>query len=442
MYHAQLPPPDHKLNIQLYGINWVDLVFPFFLLAMGAAIPLSLKPKIPAPDDEKWGAKWLQLIGGILLRGAVLMLFAICVQTFRGAAKPGMEWQWMSLVYFAGMVLALIRLPKGTPTPLTVMFRALGIAIVVFGLAQEGMKPGQYDVILMVLANVYVTAALIWLAVRNRPSALFFVLGVVTVLFLAAGSPGVAKSLFGLNWGYGQGEFQKYLLVVLPGLAIGELGIPTRTDRRGILSTGFGSLIAMIAVIGVPLTVTEFRDVPLSTVFTSLFAIYALWLVREDAFHSAVHRWGWGLVLVGLLAEPIGGGIRKDWATLSYLLVTPGLGILFYGVLSWLHQRMGHADFVEVSDRSISAFARSIRGLTQISDDRPGFLALVGQNPLIGYIAITNLAWSVPRLTGLHEWQNNQPWDPWQRVGYALVLTLLIGAVAGLFSRFRIYARA
>jgi hypothetical protein len=442
MYHAQLPPPDHKLNIELYGINWVDLVFPFFLLAMGAAIPLSLKPKIPADDDERWGQKWLQIIAGILLRGAILMLFAICVQTFRGAAKPTTDWQWMSVLYFFGMVLALIRLPKTVPTPLTVMLRVVGCAIVLFGLVQEGIKPGQYDVILMVLANVYVTAALIWLAVRNRPSTIFFVIGAVAAMFLASASPGTAKYLFGLNWGFGQGEFQKYLLVVLPGLIIGDLGVPPRNGRRTAMSSGFASLIALIAVFGVPLTVTEFREVPLSTLFTTLFAIYALWLVREDAFQTVIHRWGWGLVIIGLIAEPIGGGIRKDWATISYLLVTPGLAILFYGVLSWLHQRMGRSDLVEVSDRSVSAFARSIRGLTQISGDRPGFLALVGQNPLIGYIAITNLAWSVPRLSGLHEWQNNQPWDPWQRAGYALVLTLAVGAVAALFSRIKVFARA
>ena len=39
MYHAQVPPPAHKFNPTIPGITWVDLVFPFFLFAMGAAIP-------------------------------------------------------------------------------------------------------------------------------------------------------------------------------------------------------------------------------------------------------------------------------------------------------------------------------------------------------------------------------------------------------------------
>ena len=41
MSHAQTPPPDHIFNPSLPGITWVDLVFPFFLFAMGAAFPFS-----------------------------------------------------------------------------------------------------------------------------------------------------------------------------------------------------------------------------------------------------------------------------------------------------------------------------------------------------------------------------------------------------------------
>lgn len=38
MYHAQVPPPAHKWIGTLPGITWVDLVFPFFIFARGAAI--------------------------------------------------------------------------------------------------------------------------------------------------------------------------------------------------------------------------------------------------------------------------------------------------------------------------------------------------------------------------------------------------------------------
>ena len=45
MSHAQTPPPDHVFNPLLPGITWVDLVFPFFLFAMGAAFPFSIKKR-------------------------------------------------------------------------------------------------------------------------------------------------------------------------------------------------------------------------------------------------------------------------------------------------------------------------------------------------------------------------------------------------------------
>lgn len=35
MYHAQTPPPSRAFDASLSGITWVDLVFPFFLFAMG-----------------------------------------------------------------------------------------------------------------------------------------------------------------------------------------------------------------------------------------------------------------------------------------------------------------------------------------------------------------------------------------------------------------------
>ena len=42
MYHAQTPPPTHAFNPDVPGLTWVDLVFPSFLFAMGAAFPFSI----------------------------------------------------------------------------------------------------------------------------------------------------------------------------------------------------------------------------------------------------------------------------------------------------------------------------------------------------------------------------------------------------------------
>ncbi len=46
MYHAQVGPRSNFVfDGSIYGITWVDLVFPFFLFAMGAAFPFSIGNK-------------------------------------------------------------------------------------------------------------------------------------------------------------------------------------------------------------------------------------------------------------------------------------------------------------------------------------------------------------------------------------------------------------
>lgn len=52
MSHAQTPPPDHIFNPSLPGITWVDLVFPFFLFAMGAAFPFSIGKRAEKGDSK------------------------------------------------------------------------------------------------------------------------------------------------------------------------------------------------------------------------------------------------------------------------------------------------------------------------------------------------------------------------------------------------------
>jgi predicted acyltransferase len=77
MYHAQVPPPEHEFNPNLPGVTWVDLVFPFFLFSMGAAIPLAFTLRMEAD-----GARW-KIILSVFSRGVLLAAFAIYVMHIR-----------------------------------------------------------------------------------------------------------------------------------------------------------------------------------------------------------------------------------------------------------------------------------------------------------------------------------------------------------------------
>ena len=75
MYHAQVGPRSNFVfDPAIYGITWVDLVFPFFLFAMGAAFPFSLGRKYES------GVSRLRLVGDSLMRGIRLTFFAIFIQ--------------------------------------------------------------------------------------------------------------------------------------------------------------------------------------------------------------------------------------------------------------------------------------------------------------------------------------------------------------------------
>ena len=76
MSHAQTPPPDHVFNPLLPGITWVDLVFPFFLFAMGAAFPFSIRKRAEKGDSK------LKLVYEAVKRGIQLTFFAIFIQHF------------------------------------------------------------------------------------------------------------------------------------------------------------------------------------------------------------------------------------------------------------------------------------------------------------------------------------------------------------------------
>ncbi|MGN1221089.1 MAG: DUF5009 domain-containing protein, partial [Candidatus Cryptobacteroides sp.] len=71
MFHAQTPPPTYAFNPEVAGLTWVDLVFPFFLLPLGAAFPLAMRKKMEN------GTGIGTMIRNLLRRWAILVFFAL-----------------------------------------------------------------------------------------------------------------------------------------------------------------------------------------------------------------------------------------------------------------------------------------------------------------------------------------------------------------------------
>ena len=157
MYHAQLPPPEHTFNPNLPGLTWVDLVFPLFLFALGAAIPLALSRRL-----EK-GTPWYKIVITIFERGALLAVFAILLRHVRPhvlAPQPETQHWLIALLGFGLMMLIFTRLPAEWSLKARLAIRFCGWvgAIILLAVLRypdgSGFSPGRSDIIILVLANV------------------------------------------------------------------------------------------------------------------------------------------------------------------------------------------------------------------------------------------------------------------------------------------------
>ena len=447
MYHAQLPPPDRELNPNLFGVTWVDLIFPFFLFCLGAAIPLALSPKLERGESDR------SILKGLLGRGLMIAIYALIGQHLRPfvlSDTPGTgEWV-ICLVGFVLIGLILLRWPRETPSRWRWIGTAtgwVGAAIVIafwyYPDETRGFANYRNDVILMVLANVAVSGGAVWLITRSRPLIRWTVLAAVAAIFLTCTVPGLGKSIW--DWDptsylpfksgpYGRFllifyhfEYHKYLLIVLPGTFAGDLirnvnwnaseasDHASRWARTWLIWAG--PLCISIACGGLMA-----RQVPITTVLLLATVLVSLKLsaLSEEPAEQLAHRLfmlGMPLLVLGLLCEPLGGGIRKDPATLSYFLVTSGLGSLALGSLA-----------VAAKGAAQTRLWKSIRD--------------TGTNPILGYVVITNLTWGIVGITGLEDGINTLTQNPWLLTTWALAKTIFVACATAWFTRRKLFLRA
>lgn len=484
MYHAQVPPPHHVFDPSIPGITWVDLVFPFFLFAMGAAIPLALSRRIER------GAPMPRIVAGVLLRGVFLLAFGVYIHHIKPTVlskSPTVSTWLLSLLGFALLFPMLTRLPRKWTSRLRVSIRAAGFAGAVILLAflrypdGTGFRLVRNDIIIIVLGDMSVLGAFIWLATRERILARFGVLAVVAALRLSAAEPGWVRAFAGgvSIPQFFELHFTKYLFLIVPGTVVGDAvlrWLRARThDEDRPLTVREGILASLcLAILAGCLVGLYARWVPATFVGCIAACALAVFLTRPSpptcrtsvsdvsspvwrtpaCLDGAVSRWrvrrripdvpGYGnsithlpvspaaellrslillasaWLLLGLILEPFEGGIRKDHATLSYPFVTGGLAIfLLVAFLIAIDLRAGKA-----------------RGF--------GLLIATGQNPLLAYAAIPALLPPVLNLTGLGPrlTELTLPLGPWVGALRGLVMTIVLALVVAWFTRRRVQWRA
>lgn len=431
MFHAQLPPPTFAFNPEVPGITWVDLVFPFFLFSMGAAMPLALRRR------EEQGAGWKEVTGSALHRFVWLASFAIILGNTRMGLLGSVE-RWVAalatLVIWGLFFAMFVRVPKMEKRKNTLLNWGGFVLLVgatllykpIFGVEVSLHKS---DIIILILASMALFGTLLWWLTRNSLAMRMVVIGGVALLKMASSVEGSW-----CQWLWEQTpavwlfrfEFLKYLCLVLSGTVAGDVihralkGAPATDsphDRRQAWLTA-SLVVLMVALILTQLWGLFVREVGmtvlLSVVLCAVVGVVLKYLrTPEKALLRSLFGVAVVLLLIGLVAEPLEGGIKKDHATISYFFVTGGM-----------------ASFV-----LIAALALELRfGI------RFRALEACGANPMFAYTASGYLITPIAVLTSLsvliERFANLTPWCGFWR---GVLFALLVIAVTYPFTRKNYY---
>lgn len=416
MYHAQVPPPDMKFDPSISGITWVDLVFPFFLFSMGAAMPFSMGRLL----DE--GEPWHLTLFGLFKRSALLLVFAYLVHATRPSMMPGPETgfvQMLGLGFCLGTLLLFIHSSRWSQQVNWVL-KGIGLAIILVcsSLVPDPTKldPMNQDIIIKVLAGVSFTGGLVYWASRRWPWVPYLVGTIVLIVWpIIKYWPPFNPAL---QWTFSplvtRLDYHKYLLIVIPGVLYGcwlaRGGKVAFSKRDSLVLAGCLALIPLCLLFA-----GRGSDALLAVFLLALAGLAAAILPKESGLWQVVPSSNL-LIFAGIMVSHWGENLRKDSATVSYFLITSGLAILAHQGMELWRQK-----FLKES---------------------PGFMASVGSNPLLGYLLITHFIFSFVRLTGVDGWIGSQGWNPWVLAFYSLLQTLTIAALAALAAKQKVFMRA
>jgi len=438
MYHAQVPPPDHKFNPDIPGISWVDLVYPFFMFSMGAAIPLALARRMES------GVSKLKILGHIGWRFILMVALAIYIDNsapWALSSNPTSIIWFRSMLGFGCILLMLARFPLIDKLPQAGRYglRALGfigVTALMMTVAREsggGFDKNSSDIIIRLLAFGYAFGSILWMISKGNPQLRMGMLAVVFALRMHTGAGGKLVAfmdpVFGpLGWICG--FWFDLMLMILPGTFIGDALLQWSRSKKEDISQGCGltswklglMLVSLPAIVVVGLICLKARYV-----YTGFFITLALIALIQWLFKYAktsmgtllryFFHWGTLLLILGYIMEPYEGGIKKDPCNPSYFFMAVGMGITMLVFFFILADGLGKGKWL-------------------------GFLKVVGSNPLLAYITGNGVLFPLYFLLGLNKLMEPVvAWGIGWETAWGVTETLLVCLIVYLFTRFKIYLR-
>ena len=422
MFHAQTPPPTYAFNPDVPGITWVDLVFPFFLFTMGAAFPLAMRKRL-----ENGASRW-SVTGSLFRRWLTLTIFAIVLGNaymIGASTRPDIVKGIFNVVLWGVMFMSLVRLKDEKKCRLVNnagMF--LLIVMAVLGVDYMGLKLSRWssDIIIMILANVAFFGGLLWMftkdSIRLRWLVLLFI---IAIKALSSYTPQVLDwipSMGSIGWFFSWGYLQ-YLIIALAGSIVGDKllehsrsGETVSIDRYHI-AAGVVALVAMLVQLWGLFTRHILEDFIISAVLGLVFV--ALTFKRRNIV-SWLGYFGFAFMLVGIIFDPIDGGITKDYCNLSYMITTTGMTALTGAFVLALELKW------QIKGRGLSG---------------------CGQNPMLAYGVTTFVTGPILAMIGIGPWIDAiSAGSPFWGVVRGLVYTLLMVAITCFFTKKKLFWRS
>ena len=422
MFHGQTPPPTYAFNPDVPGITWVDLVFPFFLFTMGAAFPLAMRKKL-----ESGVSRW-EITGSLFRRWLTLTIFAIVLgnaYAIGSSPRPALVKGIFSLALWGVMFMSLVRLKDEKKCRLVNnagMFMLVVMAFLATDYMGLTLSRWSTDVIIMILANVAIFGGLIWMFTKDNIRLRWLVLlFIIALKALSSYTPEVlswAPAMSSIGWFFSWGYLQ-YLVIAVAGSIVGDKllehsrsGASVQIDSYHI-TAGVIALLAMLVQLWGLFTRHIVADFVISAVLLAVFA--ALTWKRRNIM-TWLGYFGFAFMLVGIIFDPIDGGITKDHCNLAYMLTTTGMTALTGAFVLALELKW------QIKGRGLSG---------------------CGQNPMLAYTVTSFFTGPILTLCGITAWLDAiSVGSPFWGVIRGLVFTLLMVAVTCFFTRRKLFWRS
>lgn len=423
MFHAQVPPPNHQFNPNLPGITWVDLVFPFFIFCMGAAIPIAMK-KFAAEQDHK------TVFITACRRFFLLVFFALFLEHFKSnrlLTNPENTTYLMSLV---GYLLLFFGFSKFSPFTSKKIESLINYSALVIGAIcliflpmnnGEGFKITTSDIIIIVLANMALFGTISWWITRNNILLRLGILPFIMAIFLGSKIPDSWNEFVYLltpSTAVYKFYFLKYLFILIPGTIAGDWVLQEKDINPLEVKTNMylkiiGLLLFVLVVMNVSFLYTRQLITNLICSMIGLALVYFLInktilsniKILEQFFYAGAFS-----LLLGLSFESYEGGIKKDVSTYSYYFVTVGLAFFSFLVLAILQA---------------SPIFKPIHR----------FMSLSGQNPMMAYVSGSLLLLPLMHLVGIYDYWNSMNTNFFMGFMKGLLFTLVACSITFPFTK-------